>query len=374
MTVLDDLRDSGGVARLAEYLLPNGHPEQGGTVWRAGGSEGDQGRSLTCALDGPNAGTYHDHATGDSGSLIQLLQNHERLDTVGEARDWLIQNGYISRAVADRDKKPKEQFGGPIAEAAPPNAKPPNNKARDQEGNLVAASAHWRYETADGRVAFYVMRYDFADGSKSVLPRSWGTRQSNTGKALTGWQGKSYPVPRPLYHLPELIERSDAPIVVTEGEKAADAAKRLLPATVATTSSGGSKAAKQTNWIPAATPDRNVYLLPDFDDAGEKYIAHVASLLARGDARRQGLPRRSEAPRPAVRRHQHRAPAGISRTFPICAARSTWVPCNQSRRAYEPPKELVPKRSQLEARGRRRPQSRRRDGSGVLALRPAHLR
>ena len=344
MTVLDELRESGSVARLAEYLLPNGHPEQGGSVWRAGGASGDQGRSLTCTIDGPNAGTYFDHATEESGSLIQLLREHERLDTVGEARDWLIQNGYISRAIAERGKTPKEQFGGQIDEAAPDNAQAPKNRAKDKDGGFVSPSAQWRYETADGRTAFYVSRYDFPDGSKSVLPRSWGTRQSSTGKTITGWQGKSYPVPRPLYHLPELIERGDDPIVVVEGEKAADAAKRLIPGAVATTSAGGSKAAKQTNWVPAATAHRNVYLIPDADDAGESYIAHVASLL------------RAETPGVKVYRVD---PKRLASQFGVTNIGSGWdiadVPdlrnpidlgvLQSIAEPYEPPKELVPRRS-----------------------------
>lgn len=344
MTVLDDLRDSGGVSRLTEYLLPDGHPEQGGTVWRAGDASGGDGRSFSVSLEGEKAGTYRDHATEESGSLIKLLQERERLDTVGEARQWLIDNGYISRSIADRGNTPKEQFGGAIAEAAPDNAQPPKNKARDKAGGFVEASAKWRYETADGRTAFYVMRYDFADGSKSVLPRSWGTRQTDSGRTQTGWQPKSYPVPRPLYHLPELIARAEDPIVLVEGEKAADAAKRLIPGAVATTSPGGSKAAKQANWLPAASAVRNIYLIPDHDDAGEKYIAHVASLL------------RAETPGVKLYRID---PVRLAKLFAVTNIDSGWdiadVPdlrnpidlgtLQSIAEEYEPPRELVPRRS-----------------------------
>ena len=130
MTALDDLRASGGVSRLAEFLLPNGHPEQGGTVWRSGGTDGDTGRSLTCAIDGEQSGTYYDHASGDSGSLIQLLMEQERIDTVSEARAWLVEHGYIGRNIGGHTPAPATSTEGATALAAPDDADIPSNKIR----------------------------------------------------------------------------------------------------------------------------------------------------------------------------------------------------------------------------------------------------
>src|SRR4051812_1920854 len=48
--------------------------------------------------------------------------------------------------------------------------------------------------------------------------------------------------PLPLYNLDWLASRNEATVVMVEGEKAADAAGRLLPAAVSTTWPGGSKA------------------------------------------------------------------------------------------------------------------------------------
>jgi hypothetical protein len=65
------------------------------------------------------------------------------------------------------------------------------------------------------------------------------------------------PDPRPLYRLPEI---PSAPrVIVTEGEKAADAARCL--GFVATTSAGGSGAATKTDWRPLA--GKEVWILPD---------------------------------------------------------------------------------------------------------------
>jgi hypothetical protein len=81
--------------------------------------------------------------------------------------------------------------------------------------------------------------------------------------------------PRPLYRVPEL---ATAPVViVTEGEKAADAA-RSLGFTV-TTSSGGCEAARKSDWTPLA--GKHVWILPDHDQAGRKYATEVADTLCR---------------------------------------------------------------------------------------------
>jgi putative DNA primase/helicase len=57
------------------------------------------------------------------------------------------------------------------------------------------------------------------------------------------WRWLGFPKPRPLYGLDRLAARPDAPVIVTEGETAADAAAELLPDHVAITSPGSSKAA-----------------------------------------------------------------------------------------------------------------------------------
>jgi hypothetical protein len=45
----------------------------------------------------------------------------------------------------------------------------------------------------------------------------------------TGWHFKAPPWPGPLYGLDRLAAQPDAPVVICEGEKAADAAGRLFP-------------------------------------------------------------------------------------------------------------------------------------------------
>src|SRR5262245_5795879 len=57
-----------------------------------------------------------------------------------------------------------------------------------------------------------------------------------------------FPNPRPLYNLDQLTARAGAPVLVVEGEKAADAAVKLLPDMVVTCSPFGAKSARKADW------------------------------------------------------------------------------------------------------------------------------
>jgi putative DNA primase/helicase len=114
-------------------------------------------------------------------------------------------------------------------------------------------------------------RFDTPNGDKEVLPMYWD------GSA---WRPKAHPTPRPLYRLDELTAYPEAPVVVAEGEKDADAAARLAPYAIATTSPGGSGAAKRADWTPLQ--GRRVLIWPDADSdyecKGGKYADAVARL------------------------------------------------------------------------------------------------
>src|ERR1700687_2818116 len=89
-------------------------------------------------------------------------------------------------------------------------------------------------------------------------------RSGDGGKSE--WRWESWPSPRPLYHLHELAVRQFAPVVVCEGEKAADAAMQLLPDFVAVSSPNGSKSARKADW--SEFKGRLVFVWPDADAAG----------------------------------------------------------------------------------------------------------
>jgi hypothetical protein len=116
-----------------------------------------------------------------------------------------------------------------------------------------------------------VLRWDRPDG-KDIRPLA---------RYPDGWRIGAMPEPRPLFRLPELIAADPAvPVVVGEGEKAADAA--AVCGLLGTTSAGGAAAAEKTDWSPTA--GRKVYILPDHDAAGETYAATVARLCVAAGA------------------------------------------------------------------------------------------
>ena len=126
-------------------------------------------------------------------------------------------------------------------------------------------SALWTYHDADGEPAGLVVRWDRPDG-KDIRP---------VARHADGWRIGAMPDPRPLYGLSELAAAGR--VVVTEGEKAADAARLLGFA--ATTSAGGSQTATKTDWRPLV--GKEIWILPDNDPPGRKYADTVAGILAK---------------------------------------------------------------------------------------------
>lgn len=91
-----------------------------------------------------------------------------------------------------------------------------------------------------------------------------------------GWKWKGCPAPRPLYGLDRLAARPDAPVLLCEGEKAADVAARLLPDHVAITTCNGAASPEKTDFGPLA--GRYVRVWPDHDEPGAKYAKTCARL------------------------------------------------------------------------------------------------
>ncbi len=136
-------------------------------------------------------------------------------------------------------------------------------------------SATWAYRDRDGALLGHVCRFDGPQGAKDIIPLTYC---HHAGHGRSEWRWRSWPTPRPLYRLHDLAARSEAPVVVCEGEKAADAAAEMLPDFVAVTSPNGSKAAGKSDWTPLA--HRAVTIGPDNDTAGAEYAAAAARALA----------------------------------------------------------------------------------------------
>ncbi len=139
--------------------------------------------------------------------------------------------------------------------------------APPSHGKFGRPTDTYRYLSASGDLVGVVCRWDLEDG-KQILPAL---------PTATGWRWAAMPAPRPLYRLGDLLRRTDAQVLVVEGERKADDAAMLLPDLVVVSWAGGSQAMPQTDWTPLA--GRRVLMWPDNDDPGDKAMARVAGML-----------------------------------------------------------------------------------------------
>ncbi|MFO0911318.1 MAG: DUF927 domain-containing protein [Pirellulales bacterium] len=141
-----------------------------------------------------------------------------------------------------------------------PDDAPPMNF---ELGELGAPTLKWAYQDAQRREVVYKCRWDFLDDAgnakKLVLPVSYCELPDGS----YAWRAKSIPEPRPLYALPDILERPDATVMITEGEKTRDAAALLFPDMVVTTTMHGAHSPHKTDFAPLA--GRTVIIAPDFD-------------------------------------------------------------------------------------------------------------
>jgi putative DNA primase/helicase len=128
------------------------------------------------------------------------------------------------------------------------------------EPPTAGAEQFWRYNET-----FYVCRFPDPVKGKKIRPLLWN------GSA---WVWKSPAKPRPLYWA---RRRADAPVMIAEGEKAADAAAKLFPDHACVTWPGGTPNVDKADW--SALQGRSVTIWPDADDVGRKAAAQLARIL-----------------------------------------------------------------------------------------------
>lgn len=121
----------------------------------------------------------------------------------------------------------------------------------------TAGAEHiWRYSDT-----FLVTRFP----GKRIRPLWWDG---------TDWRWKAPPSPRPLYWA---RRAAAAEVVITEGEKAADAAAQLFPDHAVCTWPSGCKAIDKADWQPLR--GRACVLWPDADAVGREAMAKLAARL-----------------------------------------------------------------------------------------------
>ena len=211
----------------------------------------------------------HCKSCGRGGTVIDVVMEMDCCDEA-QAIAKLKVNGFHrddTRIKAEAPIKPNVWQHTTAPEALP------NMHVKDN-GDPVAT---WRYNDADGKCLGYVARYVKPDGDKDYRPWTFGSYSINKTPAwaMRAWTfGK-----RPIYGLDLLAARPDAGVVISEGEKAADASRQYWTKRVGIAWPGGANAIAGVDWSPLA--GRDVLLIPDADitGVGESAMFKVAAYL-----------------------------------------------------------------------------------------------
>jgi putative DNA primase/helicase len=210
-----------------------------------------------------DTGKWADFATdsrgGDLVSLVAYLQNTSQ----AKAAEILAQNLGLN---GTRRARPKPKGNWRVLLPVPDSAPPP-----PEHPKLGRPTTSWTYRDGEGRILCHVLRFETEGGGKEFRPL---TLCESEGQRQWRWQGP--PEPRPLYGLDRLAANPDAPVIVAEGEKAADAAAELLPDHVAVSPMNGARSPRKADWAPLR--GRKVYVWPDADEPGLAFAATVQKL------------------------------------------------------------------------------------------------
>ena len=210
------------------------------------------------------SGAWADFATGDKGGdLIGLYAYLEGLSQ-GKACAALARDLGVAPPPA-RSNADNARHVSPVPDSAP---EPPAKHPRHGK-----PSAQWVYCDPDSQILGYQYRFEAPDGKQFSPVTLW----QNIDNGSLFWRFKKAPGQAPLYRLDALYGRPDAPVVLCEGEKAADAAQRLLPDCVTTTSPNGAKAADKADF--SHLKNRQVTIWPDADQPGQAYAEAVTAIL-----------------------------------------------------------------------------------------------
>lgn len=241
-------------------------------------------------------GQWADFATDDRGGDLVSLAAYLRSEKQGAAalalaeflgigagglqkrqqvRERASNKGQVSPASKKSHCGPDTANAGDVCIMPAPEDAPAPPASHARHGK---PSKRWAYLAADGKVNFYHDRYEpKAEGErKQFSPVSlW-----RTPSGRLEWRFKAPPEPRPPYGLPSLAGKT-GPAVLTEGEKAADAAAILLPDCPVLTFQGGAQAIGKGDYSPFV--GREVWLWPDADEPGDKAMQTAsARLIAAG--------------------------------------------------------------------------------------------
>ena len=251
---------------LVHEWFPQGHKE--GHEFKIGSLSGEPGRSMSINL---RSGAWKDFASDAGGSdPISLLAAIRSVSMAEAARELgeRLHTGIASAGVTAPRKPDDAPTWNPIV-PVPETAPAPTFRHH----KFGQHSKEWAYRTSEGGLIGYIVRFDLPDGGKDVVPRCYCTNAEGKRE----WRWLSFAKPRPLYGLDLLAAKPTAGVIIVEGEKTADAARKICPGVVVTWPGGG-KAVRYADWSPLA--GRKVIIWPDRDEPGIAAAQSIAKALA----------------------------------------------------------------------------------------------
>jgi RecA-family ATPase len=235
---------------------------------RIGDTSGSPGSSLAIQLEGPNAGLWHDHSTGEGGDLIGLFQAYMGYDG---NRNFVLA---VKEIAAEFLRDPVEVRRGPTQQTVEQRITEKKaklgTKPRADMVELGAPVATWRYVDLRGNQIASVVRFEPDGTPDSKTYRPFCRREVN---GRWSWL-PGVPDLRPLYNLPGIATAST--VILCEGEKTAQA---LIDCGIAATTAmqGAEAPIEKTDWSPLN--GKTVIVWPDNDAPGFKYGTAVAARL-----------------------------------------------------------------------------------------------
>ena len=231
---------------------------QHGREIRAGDIYGSPGGSFAVNV---YTGDWYEHSTGEYGDLVDLVK--ARLDCdYREASAWIEAGGGDIDTYTLRRSEPAPDRWPMVASLDP-------SLADLEHEELGLPDEFYIYRNKHGKPAIVVARHNTQGGGKEMRLWTW-----------CGWKwicGGTNNLKLPLYNLDKLSAQPDRPVIIVEGEKAANAAWRKLGDYVSTCPIGGSSPRRWVQWEPLF--ERECYVSGDNDEAGERFNKRVMEIL-----------------------------------------------------------------------------------------------
>jgi uncharacterized protein (DUF927 family) len=265
------------IDRVLEHWLPGGKRVDGGKEYTAPNPTRPDKRAGSLKVNLAK-GTWADFATGDKGGdlidLVRYIDGGTDVEACTKLADFLnvAADSPQSASLTSKSKTPEWFAIQPIPDGA-------MKKCPARHRQHGTPSRVWVYRNPHGQPVMALYRFDLEpddDGKsrKVFAPLTWCQRADGQTQQ---WRWQGLPEPRPLLRLDELLQREKAPVVLCEGEKAAEAAAELFPEYVATCWPNGSNSWHKADLSPLKA--RHVVLWPDNDATGKSCMEAVAKHL-----------------------------------------------------------------------------------------------